>query len=63
MEKRVRSRCQSQVLQICPENDLTAFVALARYFLRLDPILWKRKGKFESKFAIEWNQEIDVSSA
>lgn len=60
LEKRVRSRCQSQVLQMAPDNDLKSFVSLARSLLRVDPVVWAARGTPETRLSLAWNAEVDV---
>lgn len=61
LEKRVRSRCQSQVIQMALENKFENFLETARSMLRVDEIVWKKKGKLEGRLASEWNAKVEVS--
>lgn len=62
LEKRVRSRCQSHVLQIVPPSSLTAFTALGKRLMRADERAWELEcgsGAEGLEWAQEWNEEVE----
>ncbi|BGP15161.1 hypothetical protein JCM10213_008699 [Rhodosporidiobolus nylandii] len=62
LEKRVRSRCQSHVLQVMPSNSLSAFTALGQRLMKADERAWEleRGSGAEGKaWAEEWNKEVE----
>jgi hypothetical protein len=62
LEKRVRSRCQSHVLQLIPPSSFSAFTDLANRLLRADEEVWEeRKGEEGREWAGRWNAEVEVS--
>lgn len=63
LEKRVRSRCQSQVLEIAPVLNFTTFLKLAQSLLSVDVIVAKKRSRVEGELAKDWNLEIDVRTA
>ncbi|GAA6031209.1 hypothetical protein JCM8097_004062 [Rhodosporidiobolus ruineniae] len=63
LEKRVRSRCQSHVLQVMPSSSLDAFLALAKRLMRADERLWELErgsGSEEHEWAKGWNEAVEV---
>lgn len=60
LEKRVRSRCQSHVLQMAPENNFTTYLDLARSLLRVDVFKFGGKKVTLKKLATAWNAEVDA---
>lgn len=63
LEKRVRSRCQSHVLQMIPPSNFTAFCDLAKRLLGADPRAWElERGEEGRQWAESWNEEVEVSS-
>jgi hypothetical protein len=64
LEKRVRSRCQSHVLQLIPPSSFSAFTDLAKRLLRADEHVWEeKKGQEGREWAETWNAEVEVSNA
>lgn len=62
LEKRVRSRCQSHVLQMMPHSSFTSFCELATRLLRADERAWELvRGEEGKAWAARWNAEVDVS--
>ncbi|BGO98586.1 Origin recognition complex subunit 4 [Rhodotorula toruloides] len=60
LEKRVRSRCQSHVLQLIPPSSFSAFTDLAKRLLRSDEEAWKEKrGEEGTEWAERWNAEVE----
>ncbi|GAA5970567.1 hypothetical protein JCM11641_007354 [Rhodosporidiobolus odoratus] len=62
LEKRVRSRCQSHVLQVMPHNSLTAFTELGKRLMRADERAWELErgsGDEGKQWAVEWNEEVE----
>ncbi|BGP31245.1 origin recognition complex subunit 4 [Rhodotorula toruloides] len=60
LEKRVRSRCQSHVLQLIPPSSFSAFTDLAKRLLRADEEVWEeRKGGEGREWAERWNAEVE----
>ncbi|GAA5953539.1 hypothetical protein JCM3765_005067 [Sporobolomyces pararoseus] len=60
LEKRVRSRCQSHVLQMMLPSSLTDFTALAQRLLSTDQKLWELvKGSQAGAWAKQWNVEVE----
>ncbi|GAA5883860.1 hypothetical protein JCM16303_007421 [Sporobolomyces ruberrimus] len=60
LEKRVRSRCQSHVLQMMLPSSLTDFLALAERLMTTDQRLWELvKGQEAGIWAQEWNVEVE----
>jgi hypothetical protein len=61
LEKRVRSRCQSQVHQVVLGNSWDDYLALASSLLRADEIAWREESEEQGDLAEEWNEEVEVS--
>ncbi|BGO90768.1 hypothetical protein NBRC10512_002852 [Rhodotorula toruloides] len=60
LEKRVRSRCQSHVLQLIPPSSFSAFMDLAKRLLRADERVWEEKtGEEGREWAGKWNEEVE----
>ncbi|BGP23889.1 origin recognition complex subunit 4 [Rhodotorula toruloides] len=60
LEKRVRSRCQSHVLQLIPPSSFTAFTHLAKRLLCADEQGWEeKKGEEGREWAQRWNKEVE----
>ncbi|GAA6051251.1 hypothetical protein JCM3770_005896 [Rhodotorula araucariae] len=60
LEKRVRSRCQSHVLQMIPRSSFTAFGELAARLLRADERAWELvRGREGKEWASDWNREVE----
>ncbi|GAA6016073.1 hypothetical protein JCM10207_004433 [Rhodosporidiobolus poonsookiae] len=60
LEKRVRSRCQSHVLQIMPSSSLTSFTSLGKRLLKADERAWELERGVEGKdWAARWNEEVE----
>ncbi|GAA6005036.1 hypothetical protein JCM11491_002316 [Sporobolomyces phaffii] len=60
LEKRVRSRCQSHVLQMMLPSSHSVFTSLAKRLLSTDQRLWHLvKGAEAGQWAQEWNQEVE----
>ncbi|BGP39151.1 origin recognition complex subunit 4 [Rhodotorula kratochvilovae] len=60
LEKRVRSRCQSHVLQMIPRSSFTAFGEHAARLLRADERAWELvRGREGKEWAKEWNEEVE----
>ncbi|GAA5994253.1 origin recognition complex subunit 4 [Rhodotorula paludigena] len=60
LEKRVRSRCQSHVLQMIPPSNFTAFCDLAKRLLGADPRAWElERGEEGREWAESWNEEVE----
>ena len=58
LEKRVRSRCQSHVLQMIPPSSFTSFCELGKRLLRAAAV-----SDESAEWATAWNTEVEVSSA
>lgn len=61
LEKRVRSRCQSQVHQMVLKSDFEEYLRLARELMSCDLGLWKEQGEEYGAVAEEWMAEVEVS--
>lgn len=61
LEKRVRSRCQSQVHQVVLENTFEAFVGMAERLLYADTVQLSRDNEDLEDIADDWNAEVEVS--
>ncbi|GAA5975210.1 hypothetical protein JCM5350_000185 [Sporobolomyces pararoseus] len=60
LEKRVRSRCQSHVLQMMLPSSFIDFTTLAQRLLSTDQKLWELvKGSQAGTWAKEWNVEVE----
>ncbi|GAA5959511.1 hypothetical protein JCM21900_004525 [Sporobolomyces salmonicolor] len=60
LEKRVRSRCQSHVLQMMLPSTFTAFVETGKRLMRADQRAWKLvKGEEAGEWAAKWNDEVE----
>ncbi|GAA5897150.1 hypothetical protein JCM6882_001804 [Rhodosporidiobolus microsporus] len=62
LEKRVRSRCQSHVLQIMPPSSLSAFTSLGQRLMRADERAWELErgsGPEGKQWAKRWNEEVE----
>ncbi|GAA5889820.1 hypothetical protein JCM5296_002352 [Sporobolomyces johnsonii] len=60
LEKRVRSRCQSHVLQVMLPSTFTAFVETGKRLMRADQRAWELvKGEEAGEWAAKWNAEVD----
>ncbi|GAA5870074.1 hypothetical protein JCM8547_001454 [Rhodosporidiobolus lusitaniae] len=62
LEKRVRSRCQSHVLQIMPPCSLTAFTDLGKRLMKADERAWELErggGPNGREWAERWNAEVE----
>ncbi|GAA5892507.1 uncharacterized protein JCM6883_007382 [Sporobolomyces salmoneus] len=60
LEKRVRSRCQSHVLQMMLPSSLTSFLTLTQNLLSTDSRLWELvKGQQAGEWAKAWNGEVE----
>ncbi|GAA6061173.1 hypothetical protein JCM10212_005759 [Sporobolomyces blumeae] len=62
LEKRVRSRCQSHVLQMMLPSSLDAFVSLAKRLMQADEHLYsfvERRGQNGREWAERWNAEVE----
>ncbi|KAK4057935.1 origin recognition complex subunit 4 [Microbotryomycetes sp. JL221] len=60
LEKRVRSRCQSQVHHMVLSNNFADYVCLAKSLLRVDEKVWGKRGAEQSLVAREWNEEVEA---
>lgn len=61
LEKRVRSRCQSQVHQMVLPNDFEEYLRLAGELMGCDVARWEREGEEEEgALAREWMEEVKV---
>ena len=61
LEKRVRSRCQSHVLQVVPRSSFEGLCAMAARMLRADARAWELvRGEEGKKWAEAWNGEVEV---
>lgn len=56
LEKRVRSRCQSHILQMIPPSSFTAFCELGKRLLLVED-----QQVAEQDWASAWNAEVEVS--
>ncbi|GAA5866473.1 hypothetical protein JCM3774_004695 [Rhodotorula dairenensis] len=56
LEKRVRSRCQSHVLQMIPPSSFTSFCELGKRLLRVPA----SADKAAAKWATAWNAEVEA---
>ena len=56
LEKRVRSRCQSHVLQMIPPSSFTSFCELGKRLLRA-----AAAADESAEWATAWNAEVEVS--
>lgn len=63
LEKRVRSRCQSQVHQMILPADFSSYLSLSAELMGVDSELWNAQGDEEGKLAAEWEGEVTVSRA
>jgi hypothetical protein len=61
LEKRVRSRCQSQVHQMVLKNDFDEYLRLAKELMSCDVGLWEEQGEEYAAVAQEWMAEVEVS--
>ncbi|GAA5927780.1 origin recognition complex subunit 4 [Sporobolomyces koalae] len=60
LEKRVRSRCQSHVLQMMLPSSLSDFMSLAKRLMSADQRLWELvKGAEAGQWASRWNREVE----
>lgn len=60
LEKRVRSRCQSQVHQMVLKNDFEEYLRLAKELMSCDMEMWKEQGEQHAAVAEEWMAEVEV---
>ncbi|GAA5923778.1 hypothetical protein JCM3775_000504 [Rhodotorula graminis] len=60
LEKRVRSRCQSHVLQVVPRSSFEALCAMAARMLKADVRAWELvRGEEGAAWARGWNDEVE----
>lgn len=59
LEKRVRSRCQSNVLQMIPPSSFISFCDLGKRLLRVSAAATAEEA--ENGWATAWNAEVEVS--
>ncbi|GAA5823491.1 hypothetical protein JCM11251_000653 [Rhodosporidiobolus azoricus] len=62
LEKRVRSRCQSHVLQMMPSSSLSSLTSLGKRLMQSDVRAWeltRGEGSGEGQWAKKWNDEVE----
>lgn len=61
LEKRVRSRCQSQVLEVVLPKSFPSFISLASSLLQGESGLFEPSSPESDAFVQAWNDEVEVS--